>query len=751
MSLDAQGLFALLPAVYRTRDAEAGGPLQALFGVIAAQAALVEQNIQQLYDDQFIETCAPWAIPYIGDLVGYNSIYEVASASADTRAEVANTIKYRRHKGTLLALEQISFDVSGRATLALEEFRRLITTESMRHVEPRHTATVSLRDSRALRLLDTTFDVENHTIDVRRIAPRIRATGSPDAAPLDIALNGPGRFNITDVAIHLWRWQSWPVVDAPAFVLGGGRYMFSPLGANMPLFTNPPVRQAFSSLTTLGDIPRPIARHELPDLYGSTVVLTADGVAVDANQICCADLADRPASSACTPAAGKIAIDPELGRIQYAADLDRPKSLLVSYFYGSPAAIGGGAYDRAGSLTPPAPTTNPPPLIVGAGGVSTLESAVSMWNQCAPGTSGTIVVLGFESLTIDLTAASAIQLPAGSNLSIIAGAPDPAGGPNDVIWNNARPTLTGDIEVVGVAGSSTNTAAQPGQLVLSGVWIAGQLLVTGDPNAASTIQLADCTLVPGLALLADGEPMFPGDPSIVVNAKRTKLIINRSICGPIAADASGTTRICASIIDGTSPSCVAYAGPDLASAGGDLHVEASTIVGKVRTRTMTLASNTIFHARLGRRDPWPAAIWASRKQAGCVRFCVLPFASITPRRYECLPPDSASESALAPSFVTLRYGDPAYALLSGDCPMAIWTGADNGSQMGAYLQIQETEAVSNVQLRAPEYLPALLESGVFIHPSRQRPKPLRPPPLYGYETQLRHQESSLPGIGAELV
>ncbi len=86
MSLNADQLFALLPAVYRTRDAENGGPLQALFAVIAAQSGIVEDNIKQLYDDQFIETCAPWVIPYIGDLVGYNSIYEVVAASFDSRA-----------------------------------------------------------------------------------------------------------------------------------------------------------------------------------------------------------------------------------------------------------------------------------------------------------------------------------------------------------------------------------------------------------------------------------------------------------------------------------------------------------------------------------------------------------------------------------------------------------------------------------------------------------------------------------------
>jgi hypothetical protein len=66
----------------------------------------------------------------------------------------------------------------------------------------------------------------------------------------------------------------------------------------------------------------------------------------------------------------------------------------------------------------------------------------------------------------------------------------------------------------------------------------------------------------------------------------------------------------------------------------------------------------------------------------------------------------------------LRFSQPGYCLLSGDVPMAIWKGADNGSQMGVYLGIQETEAVTNVQIRSLEYLPANLERGVFLIPSR---------------------------------
>ena len=763
MSLNAAQLFALLPAVYRARDAENGGPLQALFAILAAQSDIVEGNIKQLYDDQFIETCASWVIPYIGDLIGYNSIYEIASASSDSRAEVANTIGYRRRKGTLLALEQLSTDVSGRATVAVEEFKRLITTESMRHVRARHVSTVNLRDIGALDRFNTAFDTENRIIDVRRIAPRFRARLDPDPAPLDIALHGPGRFNIPDVSIYLWRWKSWPVINAPAFSLGAGRYMFSPFGQNIPLFSHPQSRSSFSGLTTRMDVPEPIRRHEfsrkLTAFYGpsASLVLVADGITVPASQICCANLSDRPGGLWCTVPSGRIAIDPELGRIQFASDVPLPHSLRVNYSYGFPAEIAGGPYDRSTHLAQLNPAQANFFAVVGSPAFPTLESAVSQWNQLAAGSSGIIILPDFERYSIDLTGPHAIRLPAKSNLSIVAAAPLRGGGPRDVVWNNSRPALTGNIEVAAVPGPPLpeGETAQPGQLLISGVWIAGQLLITGE---AAAIQVADSTFVPGLSLTRNGEPTSPGDPSIIITATGVALTLIRAITGPIAAGAGATAHICSSVIDATSPYCVAYAGLDLVSAEADLHVENSTIIGKVRPRTMLLASNTIFHAHRARRDPWQAAVWAARRQVGCVRFCFLPFDSITPRRYNCLPADAAGEPALEPSFITLRYGHPSYALLSGDVPMAIWHGADNGSQLGVYQQIQETEAVRNVQLRAPEFLPVCLESGIFLHPSRPIPE-LRPAPVaYGSPPRRcqgsgaeDEEDAFLFGIGVDLL
>jgi len=99
-SLAADRLYALLPAIYRIRDQAQGEPLRALIGLVAKEFQALEENVEQLYDDQFIETCADWVAPYIGDLIGYQPLHGVTPRIASPRAEVAHTIAYRRRKGT---------------------------------------------------------------------------------------------------------------------------------------------------------------------------------------------------------------------------------------------------------------------------------------------------------------------------------------------------------------------------------------------------------------------------------------------------------------------------------------------------------------------------------------------------------------------------------------------------------------------------------------------------------------------------
>jgi hypothetical protein len=225
----------------------------------------------------------------------------------------------------------------------------------------------------------------------------------------------------------------------------------------------------------------------------------------------------------------------------------------------------------------------------------------------------------------------------------------------------------------------------------------------------------DCTLVPGQGLLPGGQALAPGTPSVTVSNAGSSLVLDRCFTGGLLVHAEASARVTASIVDAGSPTSVAYAGPVSAGEGGALHAEQSTFIGKVRTQLMSLASNTIFFANLAKDDPWLFALWCTRQQAGCLRFCALPETAQTPRTYRCL------SSAVAPQFVTLTYGEPSYGMLSGTCPAAVWQGADDESQIGAFHDLYETQGVANLRNRLTEYAPFALECGIFVIPSRQTP------------------------------
>src|SRR6266705_1753494 len=103
-------LYNLLPAIYRQRDATQGEPLRALFAVLESELRTLEADIDTLYDNWFIETCAEWVTPYIGDLLGVRSLNDEQHLVFSQRARIANTIGYRRRKGVAAILEQVVQD-----------------------------------------------------------------------------------------------------------------------------------------------------------------------------------------------------------------------------------------------------------------------------------------------------------------------------------------------------------------------------------------------------------------------------------------------------------------------------------------------------------------------------------------------------------------------------------------------------------------------------------------------------------------
>ena len=86
---------------------------RALLAVIGEEFQAIEADIDNLYDNWFIETCAEWLVPYIGDLLGVRGLYTEATTAFSQRAYVANTLSYRRRKGTAKVLEDLARDVTG--------------------------------------------------------------------------------------------------------------------------------------------------------------------------------------------------------------------------------------------------------------------------------------------------------------------------------------------------------------------------------------------------------------------------------------------------------------------------------------------------------------------------------------------------------------------------------------------------------------------------------------------------------------
>lgn len=171
-------LYNLLPAVYRTRDSQQGEPLRALLGIVEREVIRVERDIDQLYDNWFIETCDEWVVPYIGDLLGVRTLHPVfrtalGQQAFSQRAYVADTLGLRRRKGTRAMLERLAEDVTGWPALAVEFFKLLGTTQNLNHQRSAPPATLDLRDAGALELLHVR----------RTFAPRVRVVSVSTVGP----------------------------------------------------------------------------------------------------------------------------------------------------------------------------------------------------------------------------------------------------------------------------------------------------------------------------------------------------------------------------------------------------------------------------------------------------------------------------------------------------------------------------------------------------------------------------------------
>jgi hypothetical protein len=693
MTYDTQKLYDLLPAIERIRDSEQGEPLRALLSVIADQAAVLEEDLDRFYDDLFIETCADWVVPYIGDLIGYRSLHHNIPRISSPRAEVANTIRYRRHKGTATMLEQVARDVSGWPAKAVEFFRVLATTQFMNHIRAANTLTPDLRDGQALERLDTPFDSIAHSVDTRRIAL------------------GDGLDNIPNIGVFLWRLGAYRVLRSPAVRVDDHRFFFSPLGVNIPLFNRPEPEPTITESAEPINVPAPISRRRfhaaIADYYGETRSVFIEGVPEGAVRIC--DLSDHAGSWVhAPPPPGTVAIDPVLGRVAFGDT--QPTDPLVTFHYGFSADMSGGEYPRAASFQLPREP------FAGVAAPATIQGGIA---SRVPGRALQVTDNGRYNETPNL------HLGPGERFELRAS-------------DGCRPTLVLGGEFLISGGDETSEVDINGLLV-----IGGPLRITG---AIGALRLRHCTFVPGRSLSATGSPVSPGAPSLIVENGGIDVNIDHCILGGLRLHELSTARITDSIIDANAPDQIAFAGPTepapnaLSPAGGTLRVEETTVIGKVRTMAIELISNSIVVARTRSGDGWPAPVLADRRQTGCVRFSFLPSESRVPRRYRCQPDfqiatevEAAAKkvspavltanqrqaitgavlSWLKPAFTSLRCCDPAYGQLRRRAPRPICQGADDEGEMGGFHDLFQPQRTTNIRVRLEEYLRFGLEAGVF--------------------------------------
>ncbi len=387
-------LYNLLPSVYRVRDVAQGEPLRALLRVIERELELVEDDIDRLYDNWYVETCDEWIVPYHGDLHGVRGLLPIEAGMFSQRRFVANTLAYRRGKGTAAVLEQLARDITGWPARVVEFFELLAATQFINHVRPTKGGTVDLHDTNQLELVHGPFKGAAHTVDVRHID------------------NGRGRYNIPNVGIFLWRLGSYHVNRNTARAVADppdGRFTFNPLGASLPLFNRPRTEAEITQIAAEEHVPDRLRRRPLYELealrqaltdartprtryFGSQPVLEVfirmageDAfMEIPPEKILICDLRDTATGDWRRPPETKlyiravdgatidqpfdVALDPVLGRLAFRADYtDFPEATAeVNYAYGFSGDLGGGPYNRRSSVTQwLAPLNHPPTLQIG--------------------------------------------------------------------------------------------------------------------------------------------------------------------------------------------------------------------------------------------------------------------------------------------------------------------------------------------------------------------------------------------------
>jgi hypothetical protein len=189
---------------------------------------------------------------------------------------------------------------------------------------------------------------------------------------------------------------------------------------------------------------------------------------------------------------------------------------------------------------------------------------------------------------------------------------------------------------------------------------------------------------------------------IAAAAHDTEVAVRFSLLGRLEVTGNLQVRIADSVIDATG-------GRAIAATKAHFALERVTVVAResdlpllgaggppLAVDVRTLSASEVLFAQ---------AVRALDRFSGCIRYSRVEPGSETPRRHRVVEDE--------PKFVSLDRNDPAHLRLSERCPRSILTGAEDGSEMGAFHRTRLVQVTNAVRERIVQFTPAGMRTGII--------------------------------------
>ncbi|MEV0113022.1 hypothetical protein AB0H77_07170 [Streptomyces sp. NPDC050844] len=678
----------LLPSALRDA-AEPGGPrlLDALLAAVDRQRMLLTDDIRRAYDDLFIDSCADWAVPYIGALLGLGPDAE--------RLEVAHAVALRRRKGTPAALEDFAFAVTGLIARVGEGWQTTLWAQRLGHPPPPRTASLDLRDRASLRRLGTPFERSR-----RGVRPA-------------------GPWTPRAVTAVVWPWSVRQLVDTEAAPFDQstlkGRFALHPLGIAAPLYLRPREARVASEgadpVNRTGDeadAPTRATYRVLEALagpgditYGESLTLSADhplatqpgaeppliALSTKEGPVSWERLrfGSVPATGVVTapPAETQVLVDAQRGFVQLGSGLNGP--VRATWYRAVPGRVGALA-----ALADAAPAARVVVEVSTAGGpgiATNLTDAFQLAEARSAGLAPEESVAGAPDVEIRLLAGDRLAAPPAQSFT-----------PRLPHWRIVAPPLVTPV-VVGDLGIDLAGA----HISLEGFFLKGSL--TAGEHLA------------GLHL--EGLTMDPGAGGLRTHRDAWELALSATRCvlGPVRAELSARpVELTECVVDGRLRRFRACGPADqgvptdavgpVNRFGPVLHADSVTFAGPVRVDAVD-ARDCVF----------ADGVDAVQRQEGCIRTSYLGPELSTPARH---PATYRSRTAPAPAFVSDAFESSGYYCLELEPEHPLLSAAGDGGEVGAYHRTRRASRIRRLRRRIGEFTPLGLTAEVSVAPWEER-------------------------------